>query len=114
MSEIQVSATFTIHDGKLDEFKTLAEQFVARVREVDTQTQMYQWFLSPDGGTCEVREVYPSSEALLEHLEHVGDLFGPMAEVADFSPAIYGDPSPELLEATADASPVVYHLMTGA
>lgn len=114
MSKIQVSATFAIHEGKLEEFKALAEQFVARVRELDTRTEAYDWFLSADGRTCEVREIYPDSEALLEHIEHVGDLFPPMFEVADFRPAVYGDPSPELVEATRAMSPAVYGFLTGA
>lgn len=113
MSKLHVSAKFTIHEGKLDEFKALAEQFVARVNELDTQTEVYDWYLSADGRTCEVREIYPSSEALLEHIEHVGDLFGPTLEIADFEPRIYGDPSEELMAATAEMSPVVYRFVTG-
>ncbi len=41
MSSLEVTARFTIHEGELSEFKTLAERCMASVREKDTGTLQY-------------------------------------------------------------------------
>jgi quinol monooxygenase YgiN len=114
MSRLQLSAVFTIHDGKLDEFRTHVDQYIQRVRDLDTQTEAYDWFLSQDGTTCEVREIYPSSEALLEHIGHVGDLFPATLAISDLAVKVYGEPSAELVEATSEMDVVAFTFLAGA
>jgi quinol monooxygenase YgiN len=114
MSRLQVSATFTIHAGKLDEFKAQADEFVQRVRELDTQTEAYDWFLSPDGATCEVREIYASSEALLEHIDHVGDLLPAIIDIADLALRFYGEPSAEVVEFCKEMDVLAFEFLAGA
>ena len=110
MSELQVTARFAIHDGQLDAFKSLAEACMASVREKDTDTLQYDWFLDPDGTKCVVRERYASSEAVLAHIGNLGELLGQLMGTADMSLEVFGDPSPELAEASAGLSPKVYGL----
>ncbi|NKB90497.1 MAG: hypothetical protein GKS06_20005 [Acidobacteria bacterium] len=114
MSRLQISATFSIHEGKLDEFKTHVPKYIERVRDLDTQTEAYDWFLSPDGTSCEVREIYPSSEALLDHIGHVGDLFPDTLAIADLAIKVYGEPSAELVEATKEMDVVGFSFLAGA
>jgi hypothetical protein len=38
MNNLQVTARFTIHDGKLEEFKNLAEECLSIVKEKDKDT----------------------------------------------------------------------------
>lgn len=113
MQQLQISARFKIHDGKTAEFRSLADQCVARVQEKDTQTRQYDWFFSADGTACEVRETYDNSEALLEHMGNVGDLLGPLFAIADLEVAVYGTPSEELIAATAEIPTVVYDFYKG-
>ena len=46
MSALQVTARLTIHEGKLDEFKEVAARCMQSVREKDSGTLQYDWFLN--------------------------------------------------------------------
>jgi quinol monooxygenase YgiN len=110
MSQLQITASFTIHDGKLDEFKKAAEACMASVREKDTGTSQYDWFFNDDQSVCVVREAYASSEAVLGHIGNLGDLMGQLLGTADMDLEVFGDVSAELKEAAAGLSPRYYSL----
>lgn len=108
MSELQLTARFTIHDGKLDEFKSLARQCMEVVREKDTGTLQYDWFINAEGTECVVRERYRDSVAVLEHAANLGDLAGRFMSISDPDIEIFGSPTDALLEAIAALRPRVY------
>jgi quinol monooxygenase YgiN len=108
MSQLQVNARFTIHDGKLEEFKAVAAGCMASVREKDSGTEQYDWFFNEDQSVCVVRETYASSDAVLGHIGNLGDLMGQLLGVADMELDIFGEPSAELVEAAAGLAPKVY------
>src|SRR6266487_1010743 len=78
--------------------KIRAGEIMRQVREKDTKTLRYDWFISNDGTQCEVREAYTDADAVLEHSRHIGDarakLFRDYAYDHDMT--LYGDPSPGL------------------
>jgi len=100
MSTIEVSARMTIREGKLEGFKRQAAEIIRQTKEKDTKTLRYDWFLNRDKTECEVREVYESSEGLIEHRMHIGDALNTLFhEFADgHAVTIYGEPSPRLVE----------------
>ena len=51
----EVMARVKIRDGELDGFKQQAAEMMRQAREKDTKTLRYDWFLSNDGTSCEVR-----------------------------------------------------------
>jgi quinol monooxygenase YgiN len=108
VSELQTTIRFRIHDGKLDEFKGLAAQCLHIVREKDTGTLQYDWFLSADGREAVLRERYRDSAAVLEHAMNLGDLTGRIVGVSDPEVELFGAPSEELLAALAMLQPRVY------
>lgn len=108
MSELQLTARFTIHDGKLDEFKELASQYMKVVREKDSGTLQYDWFLNDARTECVVRERYRDSDAVLEHAADLGDLMGRFMGISTPEIEIYGAPTNGLLEAIAALQPRVY------
>ena len=108
MSELQLSTRFRIRDGRLDEFKDLADQCISVTREKDAGTLQYDWFFSPDGDECVLRERYRDSTAILEHAANLGDLMGRFMAISDPDVEIYGAPTDELLEAIAVLEPRVY------
>lgn len=97
---LEVSAMMKVRDGKLNGFKEQAAEIIRLAKEKDTKTLRYDWFLSKDGTECEVREVYESSEGLIEHRMHIVEalkkLFSEFAE--GHAVKIYGDLSPQLTE----------------
>jgi quinol monooxygenase YgiN len=96
MSELQVTARLKIHDGKLDEFKHIAEKCMNSVRTKDTGTLQYDFFFSDDHTECLVLERYRDSDAALEHVANLGETMGELLERCVFSADVCGTPSPEL------------------
>ncbi|HKK91948.1 MAG TPA: antibiotic biosynthesis monooxygenase [Longimicrobiales bacterium] len=97
MSELQVIARLKIHEGKLDEFKRIAEKCMDSVRTRDTGTLQYDFFFSEDHDVCLVHEKYRDSDAALEHVANLGETMGELLETCVLSADVFGTPSPELL-----------------
>ncbi len=78
MKKIQITAKFKIHKGKLEEFKKIAAECVAKVKEHEEGkgALQYDWFFSPDNSECVVRETYTDSNAVLAHMGNVGEQLG--------------------------------------
>ncbi len=108
MGELQLTVRLAIHEGKLDEFKGLAGRCMAVVREKDSGTLQYDWFINDEGTECVIRERYRDSGAVLEHAANLGDLMGRLMTVSDPVIEIYGSPTDALLEAIAALRPRVF------
>ena len=100
MGDLELSAHLTVRPGCLEDFKKQAVELVRITKEQDTRTLRYDWFLSADGTTCEVREAYTDPEGLIEHDTHVlearNKLFRDYADTHFMT--VYGEPSPKLLD----------------
>ncbi len=109
MDELRIVVSCTIAPGKTDEFKATAKQLLAAVREKDTGTSRYDWFLSPDGGRAKIQETYASSEALMAHMSNMGVLLERLVSLCpDVTIDVLGDPSPQVREAIAPFNPTIY------
>jgi len=96
-TELLGIARFKIHDGKLEEFKRLSAQCMEIVRTRDTGTLQYNIYISDDQSECIVVERYTDSEALSEHLAHLGgDLMQAISATGSISGELLGEPSAEL------------------
>jgi quinol monooxygenase YgiN len=99
-SKLEVSAHMTIRKGKLDGFKQQAAECIKQTKEKDTKTLRYDWFINEDGTQCEIRELYESSDGMIEHKAHIGEaldkLFSEFAD--DHKISVYGNPSKEFVE----------------
>ena len=80
----EVTARIKIRDGELDGFKNQAAEIMREVKDKDTKTLRYDWFISEDGTQCEVREARAK-------------LFRDFAYDHDMT--LYGEPSPALAAA---------------
>ena len=61
-------AEFSIYEGKLEAFTTLAQEIIAAVEASEPDTLTYEWHVSEDGKTCTVDEWYADTDAALAHL----------------------------------------------
>ncbi|HXH48437.1 MAG TPA: antibiotic biosynthesis monooxygenase [Terriglobia bacterium] len=113
MKGIHVTARGAIHKGKLEEFKTLAAGCMRTVREKDSGTLQYDWFLNQAQTECVVRETYRDSEAVLEHIANLGATLGAILSVCDWTFEVLGSPSPELVKATTGLSLKLYSPFQG-
>lgn len=91
-----------IRDDMLEGFKQQANECIKQVKEKDSGTLQYDWFLNEDKSVCEIREAYESPEALLAHISNLRESLRVLFEkyAIDHSVIIYGEPSAELLENT--------------
>ena len=101
MNEIQATARFKIHHGQLEPFKRLAQICLESVREKDPGTLQYDWYFNEDQSECVVRERYKDSEAVLAHVDNLGNTLGELLELCDLSIELYGTPSEQLAKALA-------------
>ena len=109
MDKIQVSAVFPdIAPDNLAEFKQVAAA-VLELTIPEPGVVQYDWFFSEDQTTCEVREVYADSEAMLAHIATVGDVLGPLVDLGGGLEAdVFGSPSAELADALAPFNPTLH------
>ena len=94
----EVTARVKVRDGQLEGFRRQAAEMMRITAEKDTKTVRYDWFLSDDGTSCEVREGYLDADGLVEHAFNVAEarekLFRDHAY--DHDVTIYGEASPKL------------------
>jgi quinol monooxygenase YgiN len=108
MSEIQFTARLKIHDGKLEEFKRVADKCMQSVRTKDSGTLQYDWFFSGDHSECVVHERYRDSNAVLEHNANLGETLHELFETCSGSGEIFGNPSSDLVEALKSIDAKIY------
>ncbi|NNJ89497.1 MAG: hypothetical protein HKP53_08845 [Eudoraea sp.] len=108
MNNLQLTARFVIHEGKLDKFKELARACMHSTQEKDPGTLQYDWYFNSDETECRVRETYTDSDAVLAHIGNLGSLLGELLLITDFYPELYGAPSEALIKATAALKPKIY------
>lgn len=113
MSKILVRATFKIHDGKLNEFKSLAGQAMSAVKANEPGNLQYDWYFNEDNTECVVHETYADSNAVFAHAGNVGELLGKLGQVSDLLLEVYGDVSQELKKVIADMKGKLYSFYQG-
>ena len=114
MGNLQLTARFLIHEGKVEEFKGIAIQCMNIVKEKEKDTTLqYDWYFNKSGNECVVRETYSDSNGLLIHIGNIGEFIGKFLEISDFYPEIYGSPSEELMNAVGGMNPKLYSFYQG-
>ena len=73
---------FKVSEGKLEAFKALCEQFVART---ETEPKALYYGFSFDGDQVHCREGYADAEGLLAHLDNVGGLLQEAFKIAELT-----------------------------
>jgi quinol monooxygenase YgiN len=97
VSELLGIARFKFREGKVEEYKRLADQAREIVRTKDSGTLQYDTYFNDDQSECVVIERYRDSEAAMEHAANVSDLFEPiLATVTVVHGELLGEASAEL------------------
>ena len=56
MSKIQTSAKMKIPSGMLEEYKQQVTEYIRQIKEKDTGTLQFDWFINGDKTECEIRD----------------------------------------------------------
>lgn len=73
---------FKVNEGKLDAFRALCEQFVAKTA---SEPGCLYYGFSFDGDQVHCREGYRDAAALLAHLDNVGELLKQSLQIAQIT-----------------------------
>lgn len=73
---------FKVHEGQLENFKQGCAAFVERT---STEPGCMFYAFTFDGDVAHCREGYESADALLAHLDNVGDLLQEALKIADLT-----------------------------
>jgi quinol monooxygenase YgiN len=115
MNNLEVIARLKIRPGQLEGFKSQAAEILRVTREQDTHTLRCDWFINEDGTTCEVHELFPNEQGLIEHkmnaMEATVVLFRDYA--FDHHATIYGEVSQDFIDlVTARMGPPIVFAFT--
>jgi quinol monooxygenase YgiN len=118
MNNLEVIARFKIRPGQLDGFRSQVAEILRVTREKDTHTLRCDWFINDDGTECEVHEIFPNEQAVIEHkmntMAATEVLFRDYA--FDHHSTIYGEVSQDfvnLVEARMGAAPTIFSFQQG-
>ena len=108
MDNLEVIARMKIRPGQLEGFTSQAAEILRATREQDTHTLRCDWFINQDGTQCEVHELFPNEQGLIEHkmntMAATVVLFRDYA--FDHHASIYGEVSQDFIDlATARMGP---------
>lgn len=90
---VSIHPYFKVHAGKMDTFKALLPQFVARTA-TEKDCLCYDFTISDDVIFC--RESYIGAEATLAHITNVGDLLDEALKISDLLRLEFHGPAAEL------------------
>ena len=103
----------SIDPSQLADFKLAAAELVEISRQ-EPGTLRYDYFMNADETVCVVHEVFANSAACLSHMVGVGAKLGRLMILGGgMEIECFGNPSPELIAASAPLSPVIYSLFEG-
>jgi len=96
MNELWSRSLAKIYDGKLEDFKRLAEDLLSAIRENDSETLNYAIFLDEPARVAVIIAQYASSAGWLAHNANLDRLMPRFPEVCEVTAIeFYGDPTPE-------------------
>jgi quinol monooxygenase YgiN len=111
---IRVVIEYTVNEGKLDEFKKLAQAVVEKSEKNESRMLAYEWYVSVDGTKCALLQTLAGSDAVMAHLGNVGELLGPLHETVVITGfKVYGNPSSEVREAYGQFGPQYFERFRG-
>lgn len=104
---------FKVHNGKLEAFKAMCEEFVEKTEQ---EPKCLYYGFSFDGDEVHCREGYEDAAGALAHLENVGPLLEEALKIADLTRLEVHGPEEELAalrEPLADLKPRFFMLEYG-
>ena len=118
MGKLEVIARIKVRPGQLEEFKTQAAEIVRVTRERDTHTLRCDWYINEEGTECEVHELFPDEQGLIEHKMNTMEATEPLLRDFGFDhqSSIYGEVSDgfiTLVKERMGTAPAVFSFLQG-
>jgi hypothetical protein len=108
MDELWMRSVAAVYDGKIEDFKRLAEEMLSTIRDKDADTLNFAIFLDEAVRVAVFLEEYASSAGWLAHRANLGPLLPRVPKVCEFTQVeVYGDPTPQARAVLAEAGPTM-------
>jgi quinol monooxygenase YgiN len=114
--QITMRAEVTIEEGKIEEYKQLAQEMSKVVEDNQPDTLIFQFYFSRDETKSIVWETFTNSESVLIHMKGVAaqTIFPKISNVCKINRVdMYGNPSEELQKAITNLGPQIYNHFIG-
>ena len=114
--QITMRAEVTIEEGKIEEYKQLAQEMSKVVEDNQPDTLIFQFYFSRDETKSIVWETFANSESVLTHMKGVAaqTIFPKISNVCKINRVdMYENPSEELQKAITNLDPQIYNHFTG-
>jgi len=79
-NNVSIHPYFKVNEGKMDEFKAICEEFIAKTQP-EKACLYYGFSFTEDVVHC--REGYVGGEGLLAHIENVGEIIAKALEISE-------------------------------
>lgn len=112
MDAINYVVEFTVKDGRLDDFKEMADWFATECEAAEPGTKTYEWYLSDDNTKCYLHEGFANSAGLVAHAggPRVQGRIGDLLDTADITRfEVYGNPDAAAKEVLDGFGAVVHN-----
>lgn len=100
---------FEVAEDQLAAFKALCEQFVEKTR---TESGCLYYGFSFDGNEAHCREGYENADALLAHLQNIGDLLEQALQISELTGLEVHGPEAELAKLKEPLADMPVHYFT--
>lgn len=99
-NRLEISAHSRVVPGRLEELKSLAEEFILQTKEKDTRTLRFDWYMTADQTETEIREEYLDAPGFVEHKTNTAAITEKMfsGPATGHRVDIFGDPPPMLVQ----------------
>lgn len=117
MANLEVIARMKIRPGELEAFKRQMAEILDATRDKDTNTLRCDWFVNADGTECEVHEMFPDEQGLIEH--KMNTMEPTVALLRDYAydhhATIYGEVSQGFIDLATErmGAPTVFRFVEG-
>ena len=92
MATVKFMVELVVQRHQLPEFKRIAREMNATVRKDEPLTLESQWFFHEGEDKWYLTEMFPDSDAFLQHLANVATQLGELLEIAEVSRfEVFGD-----------------------
>jgi quinol monooxygenase YgiN len=112
---VRFAVDLSIHEGKLDEFESIARTMIAQTQN-EPGALHYDWCFSNDRRRCRILETYRDADAVLAHITGSAVQVGVprMLEVCSISRfEVYGDPGPKAAQMLANVGAEIFDIWEG-
>lgn len=112
---VRFTVDLSIHEGKLDEFESIARTMIAQTQN-EPGALHYDWCFSTDHRRCRILETYRDADAVLAHM--IGSVVQAgvpkILEVCSISRfEVYGDPGPKAAQMLANVGAEIFDIWEG-